>query len=131
MPNGQINRTGSENAATRREFWFHYRLGLHYQTTAAQVRSVLEQLNSLLAHYPRVEDDSIRVRFLHLGASSAAFEILVYLFARNATHFGEMQKDLVVRISDVIQQVGIHVAFPSQRLQAVRPISANGNNRGN
>ena len=125
VPNGQIANASLENFSARDKFWFHHMLGLHCETTAAQIRLVLEALNRLLAHHPRVEDDSIRVRFVRFGASSLDLEIVSYLFAHDWNHFLEMQEELLLRIMGIIQSAGARIALPAQNLYL-----ATGNNGG-
>jgi hypothetical protein len=41
VPNGQIANVSLENLSLRDSFWFHHIFSLRYETTAAQMRSVL------------------------------------------------------------------------------------------
>jgi len=129
VPNGQIANATLENMSVRDKFWFHHILGVRYETTAAQMRLILEKLTQLLAHYPRVEDTSIRVRFLRLGTSSLDIEIFAYLLARDYNHFLEMQEELLLGSMDAVQKAGAQLALPSQSLYVVRPGGSNGSTK--
>ena len=87
--------------------WFHHVLRLRRETTAAQRQTILEQVTILLARYPRVEDDSIRVRFLRLNTANLGIEILAYLFARNSNHYRDMHQDLQLQVTTLLQRVGV------------------------
>jgi MscS family membrane protein len=64
IPNGQLATLSLENLSCKDKFWFFPGVRLRYDTTSGQMRSILEGIKSLLAHHPRVEPESIHVRFL-------------------------------------------------------------------
>ena len=116
VPNGLISGVTLENFAERDKFWFRHMVGLRYQTTAAQMRSIVESLTAMLQAHPRVERDSVRVRFQAFGPSSLDVEIFAYLFARDYNHFLEMQADFLLKVMEVVEGAGAHIAFPSQTM---------------
>jgi MscS family membrane protein len=113
VPNGQIANASLENISIRDKFWFHPNLSLRWETTASQMRSILEALNSLLAQQPHVERDSIRVRFLRFGTSSLDVEVLAYFFARDWAHFLDIQQELLLQIMEIVQAAGTQMALQS------------------
>jgi MscS family membrane protein len=78
------------------------------------MRSVLDAIRSLLLTHPRVEYDSIRVRFLRFSSSSLDVEIFAYISVRDFNDFLEIQEKLLLRIMDAVQAAGTRMAFPSQ-----------------
>jgi len=113
VPNGQIANASLENISIRDKFWFHSNLSLRWDTTASQMRSVLDALNNLLAQQPNIERDSIRVRFLRFGASSLDVEVLAYFFVRDWGHFLEIQQELLLQIMEIVQAAGTQMALQS------------------
>jgi MscS family membrane protein len=116
VPNGLISGVTLENFAERDKFWFRHMVGLRYETTAAQMRSIVEGLTTMLQAHPRVERDSVRVRFQAFGPSSLDVEVFAYLFARDFNHFLELQADFLLQIMEVIEAAEAHIAFPSQTM---------------
>ncbi len=114
IPNGQISNERLEDLSSRDKFWLHPMLSLRYETTAGQMRSVLESIRSLLLAHPRVEYDSIRVRFLRFSSSSLDVEVFAYISALDFSDFLEIQEKLLLRIMDAVQAAGTRMAFPSQ-----------------
>jgi MscS family membrane protein len=114
IPNGQISSVSLEEYSARDKFWFHPILSVRYETTPAQMRSVLEGIRGLLVQHPRVESDSARVRFLRFGTSSLDVEVFSYLFVRDWAHFLEVQEELLLRIMEAVQAAGTQMALPSQ-----------------
>jgi len=113
VPNGQIANASLENISIRDKFWFHPNLCLRWETTASQMRSVLEALSNLLAQHSHVERDSIRVRFFRFGTSSLDVEVFAYFFAGDWVHFLEIQQELLLQIMEIVQAAGTQMALQS------------------
>jgi MscS family membrane protein len=117
VPNGLISGVTLENISGRDKFWFHHTIGLRYETKAAQMRSVLDSVTSLLARRAEVERESVRVRFLAFGPSSLNIEIVAYIFANNDwAQFLTVQGELLLEIMEIVESAGAAIAFPSQTM---------------
>ena len=114
IPNGQISNERLEDMSSRDKFWLHPILSLRYETTTAQLRSVLGAIRNLLLEHARVEQNSVRVRFLGFGSSSLDVEVFAYISVRSFSDFLETQEDLLLRIMDAVQAAGTRMALPSQ-----------------
>ena len=114
VPNGQIANMSLENFSARDRFWFHPMVGLRYETTPIQMRSVTAEVQKLLTTHPSFDASSVRVRFIRLGPSSLDVEIFAYLYSRDWNHFLEIQEHMLLRVMEIIQQAGVEIAFPSQ-----------------
>ena len=116
IPNGAVMAGQIENLTRRDKFWFHPTVGLAYETTAAQMRQVLEGIRNLMAADPRVETEGSRARFMRLGASSLDVDVFGYVRAETYAEFLGIQEELLLRILDIVEQAGTSVAFPTQTL---------------
>jgi MscS family membrane protein len=114
IPNAQISTARLEDLSSRDKFWFHPVLSLQYETTAAQMRSVLEAIRNLLLEHSHVEADSVRVRFLGFGSSSLDVDLFAYVSVPDFGMFLEVQEELLLRIMDAVQAAGTRIALPSQ-----------------
>jgi MscS family membrane protein len=114
IPNGAVMTGQIENLTRRDKFWFHPTVGLAYETSANQMRTVLEGIRSLLTADPRVETEGARARFLRLGASSLDIDVFAYVRADGYPEFLGVQEELLLRILEIIAAAGTAVAFPSQ-----------------
>ena len=114
VPNSQIANASLETISARDKFWFHPVVGLRYETTPGQLRTVVDGFRRLLAEHPAVESESVRVRFTRLGQSSLDVELSGYLFARDWGHFLELQEQLLFAVTDIVDRAGTAIAFPSQ-----------------
>jgi MscS family membrane protein len=116
VPNGQIANMSLETLSVRDKYWFHPVVGLRYETNSVQLRSVVTNVRSLLAEHSQVDSDSVRVRFLRMGASSLDIDVFAYVNARDWNHFLEIQEELLLSVIDIVQQAGAEIAFPSQTM---------------
>jgi MscS family membrane protein len=118
IPNGQIANMSLESLSARDRFWFHPLLTLRYETTPAQIRTIVVGVRNLLKEQPGVDPNSVRVRLLRLGAFSLDIDIFAYVYAaaRDWNDFLEFQEELLLRIMEIVQQTGAEIAFPSQTM---------------
>ena len=114
IPNGQIANVSLENFSLRDSFWFHHIFSLRYETTAAQMRSVLQGITGLLEKYPLVKHFPTPVRFLRLGAYSLDVEIFAHLAVSDLGRFLELQGQLLLQIMEVIEAQGARLASRAQ-----------------
>jgi len=116
VPNGQIANMSLEILSARDTFWFRPAVALRYDTTAAQLRAVIDGLQAMLASRDFVERGSVRVRFLRMAASSLDVDVSAYVNARDWSHFLELQETLLFQVMEIISAAGTGVALPSQTL---------------
>ncbi|HWI70290.1 MAG TPA: mechanosensitive ion channel family protein, partial [Nitrospiraceae bacterium] len=116
LPNGQIANMRLETLSVRDRFLFQPVVGLHYETTAVQLRSFIAGVRTLLSGHDNVDLASVRVRFVRFGASSLDVEIFAYVFASDWNNFLEIQEELLYGIMDIVQKAGAAIALPSQTL---------------
>jgi MscS family membrane protein len=116
IPNSQIANATLETLSARDRFWLHHVVGVRYETTAEQLRAVLDGLERLLVEHPSVDDESVRVRFLRLGAFSLDIDVFAYVNARDWNQFLEVQEALLFGVTRVVSAAGAEIAFPSQTM---------------
>jgi MscS family membrane protein len=120
VPNGQVANMSLEILSARDHFWFHPTVGLRYETSADQMQSALTGIRALLSAHPAVDHDSVRVRFIRLGAFSLDVEIFAYVLARDWPHFLEVQEHLLLQVMKAVTAAGASIAFPSQTMYVER-----------
>lgn len=106
VPNADFSGMQLENFARRDRMWLQAKLGLHYETTAEQLRTVLEELRKLLLGHPKIQADSAQVRFIAFGPASLDLEVNAYVRTTDQNEFGAIREDLFLRMMDVIAASG-------------------------
>ena len=91
-------------------------IGVRYETTPDQLRYVLAQMREMLHAHPRINNDTIRVRFSGYGDSALNITIRVYAKTREFNDFHAIREDLFLRIYDLVTEAGTGFAFPSRTL---------------
>jgi len=112
VPNGSLATMNLENLSWRDKFWFQHVLGLTYETTADQLRSVLDGIGKLLSGHAKVEATTARVRFLRFADYSLEVECFAYVFASDYSEFLATQEVLLLRIMDIVESGGTAFAAP-------------------
>ena len=128
IPNSQIANASLETLSARDKFWFHPVVGLRYETTPKQLRAVVDGIRQLLEDHSSVAPESVRVRFIHLGAFSLDVDVFAYVIARDWNHFLEIQEQLLFAVTEIVDKAGTQIAFPSQTMyvsneQAAAPVA--------
>ena len=67
VPNGQVANMNVETLSARDNCWFHHIVGLRYETTSGQMRTVDRRAQNMLVKHPAVDPDTVRVRFFQTG----------------------------------------------------------------
>jgi MscS family membrane protein len=116
VPNGQISTVNIETLSERDKFWFRHVIGLRYETTPAQIRTIVSQLHALLSSQPGADLESVRVRFLRIGSFSLDVELFAYFYASDWNRFLEVQEGLLLQAMEIVHRAGSDIAFPSQTL---------------
>jgi MscS family membrane protein len=114
IPNGQLSTMSIENFSMREKMYFHHVIGIRRETTAEQMRGLLDALRSLLNSDARLEPASSGVRLIKFAPSSLDIEIAAYILTTDGLKFLATQEDLLLRIMDTIEANGTAAAFPSQ-----------------
>lgn len=116
VPNGQIANMSLETLSVRDKFWFHPLITLRYETTPAQLQSIVIGIRELLTAHPQLDSTSVRVNFLRLSTSSIDVDIFAYVFARDWVDFLRTQEELLLGVMGIVKEAGAEIAFPSQTM---------------
>lgn len=91
-------------------------IGLRYETQLEQLRYVLARLREMCLAHPRIDNDTLRVRFEGYGASSQDIELRVYALTRDWSEFFAIREDIMLRVGEIVEEAGTSFAFPSRTL---------------
>jgi MscS family membrane protein len=116
VPNSEFSTLSLENYAARDRIWMRIVIGLRYETSADQLRHVMQELRQLFHDHPQVAAKPARVRFIDFGAYSLDIEVFAYLDTRDYDESLAIREDLLLSIMDVVADAGTSFAFPSQTI---------------
>lgn len=116
IPNSQFADLQLVNWARCDQMMIAHTIGLRYETETDQLRYVLAKIREMFHSHPRIDSETIRVRFSGYGASSLDISIRVYARTREWNDFYAIKEDVLLRVGDIVKQSGTGFAFPSQTL---------------
>jgi len=91
-------------------------IGLRYETGPDQLRYVLAKLREMFLAHPRIDKDTVRIRFVGYGESSLDVQVRVYALTRDWNDLFAIREDVFLRVNEIVAESGTGFAFPSQTL---------------
>ena len=116
VPNAQFADMQIINWAECDQMLINETIGIRYETTPDQIRFLLSQIRRMLHAHPRIDSDTVRVRFTGYGESALNVNMRVYATTREWNDFFAIREDVFLRIYDLVTEAGTGFAFPSQTL---------------
>ncbi len=116
MPNGRLADSRIETFGLRDRCRLHTLLGLHYATTASQLREVLANLERRLRDHPKTHPDDVVVKLVKLGEFAFEVEVQAYFDSTDYGAFREWRQDMLLAFVEVIEQAGSKLAYPTRAL---------------
>lgn len=116
IPNAVLAKMPIVSPTRREQMLIRTVLGLRCETTTDQLRQVVVKLRHLLASDPRLEPASAYAHLVKFGDSSLDIEISAHVKTADSTAFFAAQEEILLRVMEILEQVGTAMAFPSQTL---------------
>ena len=92
------------------------RIGLRYETGSDQLRFILAKMREMFHAHPKIERDTVRVRFAGYGEASLQVAIRVYVLTQDWNEFFAVREDVLLRVGDIVKEAGSRFALPAQTL---------------
>ena len=115
-PNGKLADLRLESYSARDRFRLNTSIGLVYETTAEQVRAIINEIESALQANPKVWPDTIIVRLENLGAYSLNIRIVAWFLAKDIIEFRDLNQEFLLQVLEIVERAGTSFAFPTQTL---------------
>lgn len=120
VPNAQFADMEIVNWAQCDQMLIHETIGVRYETTPDQLRYLLAELRRMFHAHPRIDSNTVRVRFAGYGASALNIDVRVYAATREWNDFFAIREDVFLRVYDIVKEAGTGFAFPSQTVYMAR-----------
>lgn len=91
-------------------------VGVTYESTSSDLRALVARLRAMLAAHDKVDSETVMVFFSGFGDSSLNILIRCNVTEPAWGDFMEVQHGILLTIMDVIEDLGLSVAFPSRTL---------------
>jgi len=116
IPNGTVATINVENLSRRDKILFKTVLGLHTDTSAADLKRVLSEIFRVVSTHLKIETSTVRVRLVEVTSSALNVELVCYVLTRDFNEFAEVREDLLLRIMKFVEESGTNLASASQTL---------------
>lgn len=116
IPNGTVATINVENLSRREKILLKAVLGLHLDTTAAQLREIMDQIKHVLEGNKKIENSTIRVRLVELGTSALNVELYSYVLTQDFNEFAAVREQVLLAIMSLVESSPTTLASPSQTL---------------
>lgn len=120
IPNAQFSNMELVNWAQCDQMLIDPTIGLIYDTSSDQLRYVLAEARRMALSHPKIDSDSVRIRFVGYGESSLDISFRVYAEATEWNDFYAIREDFLLRLKDIVEAAGTSFAFPSHTLYVAR-----------
>ncbi len=121
LPNGKLADMRLESLSARDRMRLAMVVGLVYETTGDQMRSVLAGLEHALRTHPKVWPDAVVVRFREFAASSLDIEVMAWFETPEWSEFQKIRQEILLTFMDVVESAGTSFAFPTTTVHLAAP----------
>ncbi len=121
IPNGRLAEERIETFGARDRFHFSHELGVTYETTPAQLRSIMTRIEARLREVPELWPDTVIVRTTGFADSAITILVRCWLLVPDIVRFLEVQSELLLAFMDIVQEEKSSFAFPSRTVYHMYP----------
>lgn len=116
ISNAKLMSAAITNWSRLSKRWLNFNLGVTYSTNSDQMRTLLHRLREMLNAHEKVDPESIVVLFTEFGDSSLNVLVRCYILEPDWVKFHEHKQDINLQIMDIVDELGLSIAFPSRSL---------------
>lgn len=114
VQNSEFSQMSITNYSRRDSNLMQTVVRLRHETTADQLRAVIEDIAAMLKADPRVKAETVRVCLLDIAEFAFNIEIWAYINTADYTQFLKVKEELLIQSVDVIERNGTALARPAQ-----------------
>jgi MscS family membrane protein len=116
LPNGKLAEMRLETFAARDRLRFSCELALVHGTPSTKLRSLIGELNRLLASHPDIHPEGVFVHFKAIERAALVLETQAYFQTIDFERYALLRDELLIRIMEAVEKTGNSFAFPTQSI---------------
>ena len=116
VPNANFANMEINNWAKCDKMLIRTTIGIRYETSPDQLRYLLKTLRDMCYAHPKIERETVRIRYIGYGPSSRDIDFRIYALTREWNEFFAIREDIFLRVDDIVAESGTSFAYPSQTL---------------
>ncbi|MBF9253194.1 mechanosensitive ion channel family protein [Pontibacter sp. 172403-2] len=106
-----------------------FTISLTYNTTSAQMRAIIREMQAYIDQHPRTNQDG-RIRFKALSASSKDIMVLYFVATMDWDEYIDVKEEINYKIVEIVERNGAAFALPSQTVYLQQPASPEAGRKG-
>jgi len=114
VPNMALAQMQFENMKARPKLLLDQKFSLRIETSAEQLRAVLDRVQRMLNEHPSIESATSRIRVNDF--SGAAFELALWAYAKTGdwAEFTAIRQEVILKIAGIVEAAGTRFAGPTR-----------------
>ena len=116
VPNATIANAPIKNLSRMGKRRINFNLGITYNSTSSDMRTLLARLRDLLKSREKVDPETVVVYFTELGDSALNVMIACMVLEPDWQLFSAEKEEINLQIMDIVEELGMGIAFPTQSL---------------
>ena len=116
IPNGIFANISIENPSRMTNRRIKETMGVRY-ADVHKMREIIQAVKTMLLEHPEIDtNQTIIVNFNQFNASSLDFFIYTFTKTTNWVAFHAIKEDVLLKVSDIVEDHGAEMAFPTRTL---------------
>lgn len=116
VPNTKLSDDLITNYAKLTKRLVEFKIGLVYSTTSETLKKCEEEIKNYLEKNEKVDNQSVRVRFVEYDDSSLNLQIRCYVFVTKIEDYYEALEEINFKIKEIVDANETDFAFPTQTI---------------
>lgn len=114
VPNSALASMQFQNMKARRKLLISQNFSLRIETSADQLRAVLDGVQQMLNEHPFVESGTSRIRVADFAGSAFELELWAYIKTGDWAQFTGIRQDVILKIAEIVEAAGTRFAAPTR-----------------
>jgi MscS family membrane protein len=124
VPNNMLATSAILNWSRLNKRQINVTVGILYGPSADQLEVLLRRLREMLSEWEKVDKETVVVNLTEFGPDSLKVLVRCFINLADWAQFTQEQERILLQIMRIIDEVGMQIAFPSQRLYIENPSSS-------
>ena len=122
IPNGNFSSMSIENVTKRDMFHFSQVFYISRDSDIDKLREFIEQAQIYITNHPDTNSVWNQVRISGTQQDAYIVEVRCYLNVKGVMDFNQKQTDMILKIAELMKDIGLKNALPTSRVMMGKPI---------
>jgi MscS family membrane protein len=114
VPNSVLASMQFQNMKARPKLLISQTFSLRIETSADQLRVVLNRVQQMLNEHPFIESGSSRIRVADFAGAAFGMELWAYVKTGDWAEFTGVRQDVLLKITEIVESAGTRFAAPTR-----------------